>query len=341
MNGNANFKVLGLSADASWDDVKSAFRRLARTYHPDVAGPEGARKFAEITEAYMILKDTISPGAVRSGRAHYRPQSEPEVADIAKRESLLKTLWKKLSSFSFFSGRKRAQEDVDETFEDIPPVRVRFIGSILSRAESEIHAILSLRCEVVERNRTEAILRRLRSRHPGVVLLALKRISIRDTTDEIRRALVDHFRKNIPTSEVLESVLSLFAASPLGADLARVLARHSDNFSQGDALMLLRWYKRIAVGKECYAAFLGHASKVVVATALGSWPAGEGLPETSEIVSLLKTGDEAILIPLLRLLKKEKLPIWILQVVDRIMKEHQSAAVRVWASAIVRDRNLS
>ena len=355
MNVNGNFKTLGLTADASWDDVKSAFRRLARTYHPDVAGPDGARKFAEITEAYMTLKETISPGAVRSGCVHYRPRSGPAeavvVEEAARKEPLLGRLWRKLASLAFLFRRRTAEEAAEsekkgETFEDIPPVRVRFIGSILSRAETEIDSILSTRSEVVERNRTEAILRRLRSRHPGVVLLALKRMTARDATDEIRRALTDHFKKSVPTSEVLESVLALFSSSPLAADFARVLAKHAAGFSQGDALMVLRWYKRLESGrvdKTCYAAYLGHSSKLVVAAALSDWPAGEGLPETMEMMNLLKTEDETVLIPflrLLKLLKKEKLPIWILQYVDKIVKEHQSAAVRVWASAIVRDRNL-
>ena len=42
MSYNSDFKTLGLSPEASWDEVKTAFRRLARVYHPDVAGPEAA-----------------------------------------------------------------------------------------------------------------------------------------------------------------------------------------------------------------------------------------------------------------------------------------------------------
>ena len=68
MNSNANFKILGLSADASWDEIKSAFRHLARTYHPDIAGTDGARKFSEITEAYMTLKETVSRAPSRRPR---------------------------------------------------------------------------------------------------------------------------------------------------------------------------------------------------------------------------------------------------------------------------------
>lgn len=53
------YKVLGLSKDASADDIKKAYRRLAREHHPD-AHPNDAdaeRRFKEIGEAYAVLGD--------------------------------------------------------------------------------------------------------------------------------------------------------------------------------------------------------------------------------------------------------------------------------------------
>jgi molecular chaperone DnaJ len=54
------YEVLGVPKTASPDDVKSAYRRLARQYHPDVAkdDPKAAEaKFKEISEAYEVLAD--------------------------------------------------------------------------------------------------------------------------------------------------------------------------------------------------------------------------------------------------------------------------------------------
>lgn len=55
------YQVLGLSRTASPDDIKKAFRRLARQYHPDLhSGPsklEMERKFKELSEAYEVLSD--------------------------------------------------------------------------------------------------------------------------------------------------------------------------------------------------------------------------------------------------------------------------------------------
>jgi DnaJ-class molecular chaperone len=52
------YEVLGVPRGASEDDLKSAFRRLARQYHPDVSSePDAEEKFKEINEAYAVLSD--------------------------------------------------------------------------------------------------------------------------------------------------------------------------------------------------------------------------------------------------------------------------------------------
>ena len=53
------YDTLGVQKTASDDDIKSAFRRLAKQYHPDVNknNPDAANKFKEINEAYEVLGD--------------------------------------------------------------------------------------------------------------------------------------------------------------------------------------------------------------------------------------------------------------------------------------------
>jgi DnaJ-class molecular chaperone len=53
------YKVLGISKTASVDDIKKAFRKLARKYHPDVnpGDKKAEEKFKEINEAYEVLSD--------------------------------------------------------------------------------------------------------------------------------------------------------------------------------------------------------------------------------------------------------------------------------------------
>ena len=52
------YEVLGVSRHASADEIRKAFRALARKYHPDVSSsPDAAERFAEATEAYEVLGD--------------------------------------------------------------------------------------------------------------------------------------------------------------------------------------------------------------------------------------------------------------------------------------------
>ncbi len=53
------YKILGVSPNASDKEIKSAFRRLARQYHPDVNpnDPKAEERFKEINEAYEVLSD--------------------------------------------------------------------------------------------------------------------------------------------------------------------------------------------------------------------------------------------------------------------------------------------
>ncbi|MBN2387638.1 MAG: molecular chaperone DnaJ [Anaerolineales bacterium] len=52
------YEVLGVPREASIDEIKSAFRKLARQYHPDVSKEADAEeKFKEINEAYGVLSD--------------------------------------------------------------------------------------------------------------------------------------------------------------------------------------------------------------------------------------------------------------------------------------------
>ena len=52
------YQALGVKRDASDEDIKQAYRKLARKFHPDVSrDPKGEEKFKDVAEAYATLKD--------------------------------------------------------------------------------------------------------------------------------------------------------------------------------------------------------------------------------------------------------------------------------------------
>ncbi|PKR85121.1 molecular chaperone DnaJ [Heyndrickxia camelliae] len=59
------YEVLGLEKNASKDEIKKAYRKLSKQYHPDInKAPDAADKFKEVKEAYEVLSDD-------NKRAHY------------------------------------------------------------------------------------------------------------------------------------------------------------------------------------------------------------------------------------------------------------------------------
>jgi curved DNA-binding protein CbpA len=51
------YEILGIPPDAEPEEIRAAFRRLARRYHPDAGTGSSAEKFREISEAYETLGD--------------------------------------------------------------------------------------------------------------------------------------------------------------------------------------------------------------------------------------------------------------------------------------------
>ena len=49
--------MLGVDKSASDDEIKKAYRKMSRKYHPDIAGPEYEDKFKEVNNAYAVLSD--------------------------------------------------------------------------------------------------------------------------------------------------------------------------------------------------------------------------------------------------------------------------------------------
>ena len=76
------YKTLGVAKDASAGDIKKAYRRLARKYHPDVSKEaDASARMAEVNEANAVLSDpekraaydALGSGGAQAGGQDFRP----------------------------------------------------------------------------------------------------------------------------------------------------------------------------------------------------------------------------------------------------------------------------
>jgi curved DNA-binding protein len=71
------YKIMGVARDATQDEIKRAYRKLARKYHPDVSKESNAEaRFKELGEAYEVLKDAEKRAAYDQLGANYKGGQE-------------------------------------------------------------------------------------------------------------------------------------------------------------------------------------------------------------------------------------------------------------------------
>ena len=120
------YEVLGVSRNASDDELKKSFRRLAKQYHPDANKEQGAEtRFIEINEAYEVLSDPQKRAAYdRYGHAGLNGSAGAGFGDFAGFSSindLFETFFAGATGTTRRSGTQRGADlryDLTITFEE-------------------------------------------------------------------------------------------------------------------------------------------------------------------------------------------------------------------------------
>jgi curved DNA-binding protein CbpA len=107
------FTILGLSVEASDDEVRRAYRRLVKVYHPDVSEePESQDRFIEIKEAYDYLVDP----ARRRRHAAYHKQTLAGHYSQPAQDAAYKAWAEREARMAYVRMRRKQQQEEEEAF---------------------------------------------------------------------------------------------------------------------------------------------------------------------------------------------------------------------------------
>jgi len=119
------YKILKVKRNASTEEIKEAYRRLAREYHPDLhpGNPTAEERFKEICQAYEVLSDAVQ-------RSEYDQGFEPMKSPQRKREKSPQDFYVRAVAKALNKDYQGAVEDYTQAIELNP----QFVEAYLKRA---------------------------------------------------------------------------------------------------------------------------------------------------------------------------------------------------------------
>lgn len=314
-----SFDILGVKPGDNPGEIRSAFRRLALTCHPDVAGSKHAACFERIASAYALLRKA-SPEQIDellkkpAGKAKKTPQSP---------------FWRK-------KGDRKKTPPAEKPADSL---RVRELLLEKTLVEAEIAVTRLFSAPPRSGGDISTLRLRLLGSLPGVRLLALATLGKKAEEKEFFAILAEMARRWPSDDETVEGLLLQNLREEQKYTLADILCSNAALLSEKTALELLRCIRRFPEKDDLLQKMLFHPAPSVLSRTLGAWNSS-ALPDELTLLRLLKRGEEEILVPLLRLLRLRGAPPWSRGRIKALCSEHSAAAVRVWAGSIVRAENL-
>jgi len=335
-----SLRILGLPSDATASDVQSAFRRLARTYHPDVAGRQYSRKFEQIVKAYAILKDLPKAESPRAHDETVRPPKSGKKNETRRGFSFRGVFGKPIAWYRKRLERAEAEKErqhrvAEEARKKAQQVRKARIEAILKRGERLLDDFMSRMERETESIGVQGLTLRLMSDMCQVRHLALAYLGELANNPEVFKTLFDLLQK----WDIDEKTARLVTTLPLKPEnhrrLARGLAARAAVMPDVLLSYLLQLYSSQTADREILELYLCHAGAKGVALIIRQWPKGVFISEPT-LRRLVSKDDESVLVTILSFMKQRSVP-YPKDGLTRLnaLLSHPNMSVRVWAKALV------
>jgi len=199
---NTSFNLLGLKPGADARQIRSAFRRLARIHHPDIAGAFNSKKYEQISKAYLLLKN-LTPEELFVWEAQFAPK-RPE----NKKESIF-SKWrrKRAEKEEEREAELRAQREAEEKAKNEREQAISDrIDSILDRCAGRVDFIYKRKQNEKLNQEVSDIIIRLDASRDEVRLMAVQNLFKYMSIPKVKEALLNMLNKYPITGEMLNYV---------------------------------------------------------------------------------------------------------------------------------------
>jgi curved DNA-binding protein CbpA len=339
--------------------VRSAFRRLARTYHPDVAGRRYSRKFEQITKAYAFLKELPQEEL---------PRVKDKAADIVRpardaKKSAAQSNAAHRFSFRAFRGffgkpfawyrkkreslgaeKERLRRAAEDARKKILLEKEARIDAALNRGERSVEDLMSRRERETMRVGTQGLALRLSSDNCQVRQLALTYLA--------SLASLREFGELVNRPEIFEALFGMLQKWDIDEKTARMVSALKLNqenhrkLTRGlvvkaavmpPALLshLLRLHNAVTTDRELLELYLRHAGASGIALILRQWPQGAFVSEPA-LCRLISHENESVLVAIFSAMKQRSVPCPE-SGLERLHSHmsHPNMAVRAWAKSLL------
>ena len=338
---NSSFHLLGLKPGADARQIQSAFRRLARTYHPDVAGAFHSKKFEQISNAYLLLKNLTD-----EERSLCEVKPRPHEANVKKSKESFFARWKRSNAEKEAKReaeqreKREAEEAAKEASEIAQSLR---IDSILEKCENGINSIIKRKQKDKLMLEVSDFIVRLEASRYEVRLMAARKISKYANAPQVPEALLNMLNKYPLTGEMIDIVDKHQWPREFMQKFVKIVSDNVCVLSEHEIFPFIRKIIFMTVDdKNVISRLMEHPSLKITEFLIARWmfPTLPGENVLKRIFSNVQ--NEKLIITTLNMLKRYDKSIfsnWLTQRIRELLA-HDGATVRIWARAVLSNENV-